>query len=85
MASRDRVTRSPNAAAMGVATLSGFTLYLLDTAITATMTRPIIKHLSLRASIDPMFLLHSYKNTKLIVALKENLMTIWSGKFEIKV
>ena len=39
-ASRDKVTRSPRAAAMGVATLSGLTLYLLDTAITATITIP---------------------------------------------
>merc|ERR1712227_574678 len=39
-ASRERVTRSPRAAAMGVATLSGLTLYLLDTAITATITIP---------------------------------------------
>merc|ERR1712209_194349 len=42
-ASRDKVTRSPRAAAMGVATLSGLTLYLLDTAITATITIPSIK------------------------------------------
>ena len=40
-ANNDKVTKSPKAAAIGVATLSGLTLYLLDTAITANITRPI--------------------------------------------
>merc|ERR1719239_1465520 len=35
-----RVTRSPRAAAIGVATLSGLTLNLRDADITSTMTRP---------------------------------------------
>ena len=39
-ASRERVTKSPRAAAIGVATLSGLTLYFLLRPITATMTRP---------------------------------------------
>ena len=40
---RPRVTRSPRAAAIGVATLSGLTLKCLETRMTGTMTRPRMK------------------------------------------
>ena len=39
-ASKDRVIKSPKLAAIGVATLSGLTLYLLDNKITNTMITP---------------------------------------------
>lgn len=42
-ANNERVTKSPRAAAIGVATLSGLTLYLLETAITPTITIPRMK------------------------------------------
>ena len=40
-ASRERDTRSPRAAAMGVATLSGLTQKRREREITATITRPV--------------------------------------------
>merc|ERR1711994_371026 len=40
--SRPRVTRSPRAAAIGVATLSGFTFNFLEAEITITMTKPSV-------------------------------------------
>lgn len=39
-ASKDKVIKSPKLAAMGVATLSGLMLYLLDNKITNTMITP---------------------------------------------
>merc|ERR1719394_627346 len=76
-ANNDKVTKSPKAAAIGVATLSGLTLYLLDTAITANITRPKMKEaadavttlLDVRIRALPISTLSMYPNHAIIMAI----------------